>query len=63
MIDPATGWFKMAQIRNKTAAEITDITEKNWFTLYPHDSGTGKFKQGIINDATDNISTSHILLL
>ena len=25
----------MAQIPNKTAAEISDITEKNWFTCYP----------------------------
>ena len=32
MIDPATGWFEMAQITNKTAAEIADITEKTWFT-------------------------------
>ena len=28
MIDPATVWFEMAQIPNKTAAEIADITEK-----------------------------------
>ena len=35
MIYPATGWFEMAQIPNKTAAEIADITEKNWFTRYP----------------------------
>ena len=35
MIDPATGWFKMSQIPNKTAAEIADITEKTWFTRYP----------------------------
>ena len=28
MIDPATGWFEMAQIPNKTAAEIVDITKK-----------------------------------
>ena len=35
MIDPATGWFEMAQITNKTAAEIADITEKTWFTRYP----------------------------
>ena len=25
----------MAQIPNKTAAEIVDITKKNWFTRYP----------------------------
>ena len=35
MIDPATGWFDMAQIPNKTAAEIADITKKTWFTRYP----------------------------
>ena len=35
MINPATGWFDMAQIPNKTAAEIADITKKTWFTRYP----------------------------
>ena len=35
MINPATGWFDMAQIHNKTAAEIADITEKTWFTRNP----------------------------
>ena len=35
MIDPATGWFEMAQIPNKTAPEIADITKKTWFTRYP----------------------------
>ena len=35
MIDPATGQFEMAQIPNKTAGEIADIYEKNWFTCYP----------------------------
>ena len=34
MINPATGWFEMAQIPNKTAAEIADITKKTWFTRY-----------------------------
>ena len=35
MINPATGWFDMAQIPNKTAAKIANITEKTWFTRYP----------------------------
>ena len=35
MIDAATGWFEMAQIPNKTAAESADITEKTWVTRYP----------------------------
>ena len=35
MIDPDTGWFKMAQIPNKTEKEIADITEITWFTRYP----------------------------
>ena len=32
MIDPATGWYEMAQIPNKTTAEIAYITENTWFT-------------------------------
>ena len=35
MIDPATGWSEMAQIPNKMAAEIADITKKTWLTCYP----------------------------
>ena len=35
MIDPDTGWFEMAQIPNKMAAEIADITNKTLFTRYP----------------------------
>ena len=35
MIDPATGWFEMEQIENKTAAEVADICETTWFTRYP----------------------------
>ena len=35
IINPATGWFEMAQIPNKTAVEIADITGKTWFTRYP----------------------------
>ena len=35
MINPATGWFEMAKIPNKKAAEIVNITKKIWFTRYP----------------------------
>jgi hypothetical protein len=35
VIDPATGWFKMEQISNKTAAEAADICETTWFTRCP----------------------------
>ena len=35
MINTATGWFDMAQIPNKMAAEIADITDKKLFTHYP----------------------------
>ena len=34
MIDLATGWFEMAQIPNKTASEIADITNETWFIHY-----------------------------
>ena len=35
VIDPAIGWLEMAKMPNKTAAEISHITEKTWFTRYP----------------------------
>jgi transposase InsO family protein len=35
MIDPVTGLFEMAPIPNKTAAEVADITKRNWLTRYP----------------------------
>ena len=35
MINPATSWFELAEIPNKKAADIADITEKTWFTCYP----------------------------
>ena len=35
MIDPVIGLFEMAQMPNKTAADIADITKKTWFTRYP----------------------------
>ena len=35
MINPATSWLEMAQIPNKTATGIADITEKTWFNRYP----------------------------
>ena len=35
MINTATGWSEMAQIPNKMAAEIADITRKTWFAHYP----------------------------
>jgi hypothetical protein len=28
MIDPATGWFEMSPITNKTAAKVADIAER-----------------------------------
>ena len=35
IINPATGWFEVAQIPNKKASEIADITKKTWFNRYP----------------------------
>ena len=35
MINPATGWFGMAQIPNKAAAEIADIAKKKCFCFPP----------------------------
>ena len=35
MIDPATGWFEIAEIPNKKADFIANILEINWLTRYP----------------------------
>ena len=46
MIDPATGWFKMKEIKDKTAINVADVVEQTWLTRYPwptqivYDKGT-----------------------
>eukprot|EP00957_Ditylum_brightwellii_P198261 15107429-Ditylum_brightwellii.AAC.1 len=35
MIDPATGWFKMAEIKTKRADVIANVMEQTWFNRYP----------------------------
>ena len=35
MIDPATGWFEIVPIRNKTALEVANQAEMTWFSRYP----------------------------
>jgi hypothetical protein len=35
MIDPATGWFKMEQIQNKTATKAADTRKSMWFAQCP----------------------------
>jgi len=46
MIDPATGWFEIAEIPNKQADQVANVLEQTWFSRYPwprqviHDRGT-----------------------
>jgi RNase H-like domain found in reverse transcriptase/Integrase zinc binding domain len=35
MIDPATSWFEIVAINNKTAMEIANLVETQWLTRYP----------------------------
>ena len=35
MIDPATGWFEIAEIPSKRADDIINILEMTWLTRYP----------------------------
>ena len=35
MIDPATGWFEMAEIKNKFAYTIANKLEQSWLSRYP----------------------------
>jgi transposase InsO family protein len=46
MIDPATGWFEMQQLKTKKADEVANAIETTWLTRYPwpqeitYDAGT-----------------------
>jgi hypothetical protein len=35
MIDPATGWFEIAQYDDKQSISIANIVEQQWLTRYP----------------------------
>eukprot|EP00957_Ditylum_brightwellii_P061245 4648138-Ditylum_brightwellii.AAC.1 len=35
MIDPATGWFEMTEIKTKHADFIANVIEQTWFNRYP----------------------------
>ena len=35
MIDPATGWFEMREIKTKTADSVANVLEQAWLTRYP----------------------------
>ena len=35
MIDPATSWFEMRQITNKSAINIANLVEQTWLSRYP----------------------------
>ena len=35
MIDPATSWFELRQIKNKTAINVANVVEQTWLTRYP----------------------------
>jgi len=36
MIDPATGWFEIAQYDDKKSVTVVNIVEQQWLTWYPH---------------------------
>ena len=35
MIDPATSWFEMAEVKDKEAITVASIIEQVWLTRYP----------------------------
>ena len=35
MIDPATGWIEIREIKNKDASNIANLVEQTWLTRYP----------------------------
>ena len=43
MIDPATGWFEIAEIPSKRADDVANVLERTWLSRYP-------WPQHVIND-------------
>ena len=41
MIDPATGWFKIAEVRNKTPEEVSEVFDHVWLSRYPRPQELG----------------------
>ena len=35
MIDPATGWFRMAKIKTKRSDAMANVIESTWLNIYP----------------------------
>ncbi len=35
MIDPATGWFEVKELKDKETTTVTNIVEQTWLTCYP----------------------------
>jgi hypothetical protein len=35
MINPATGWFKISKVEDKSSAEIANLFEMLWINPYP----------------------------
>jgi len=59
MIDPATSWIEMKEIKHKDALNITNLVEQTWLTRYPlpmeltYDRGTefmGEFAKMVEDD-------------
>jgi transposase InsO family protein len=59
MIDPATSWFEIKSITNKSAITVAEAVEQTWLTRYPrpsqltYDRGSeflGEFAKMIVND-------------
>jgi len=36
MIDPATGWFEMKEIKTKSADVVSNVVDQTWLTRYPY---------------------------
>eukprot|EP00957_Ditylum_brightwellii_P163375 12439110-Ditylum_brightwellii.AAC.1 len=36
MIDPATGWFDITEIKTKRADTVSNVVETTWITRYPY---------------------------
>jgi hypothetical protein len=67
MIDPATGWFKIAEIEERTAEHVAKVFDNVWLSRYPRPQyigfendgeNKGLFQQMIVNYGQKSKPTS-----
>ena len=58
MIDPATGWFEIAEVKNKTPEVVSEAFDHQWLSRYPQPQiigfDNGGENKGVFQEMVEN---------